>query len=53
MPIKSSKQFRFMQAAKGGNVKGVMPSVGQEMLDKTSSKKKSLFAKAYSNKDKK
>lgn len=43
-----------MQAVKGGNVKGVMPSVGREMLDKTPKDKKSLFARFYSkSKDKK
>lgn len=45
MPVKSAKQFRFMQAVKGGKIKGVEPSVGSEFLSKTSHKKKSEFAK--------
>lgn len=47
MPVKSSKQFRFMQAAKSGNLRGAGPSpeVASEFLSKTSHKKKSMFAK--------
>lgn len=47
MPVKSAKQFRFMHAAKNGDIQGVMPSVGKEMLEKTPEDKKSKFAKAF------
>lgn len=47
MPVKSAKQFRLMQAAAHGKLKGSGPSeeVAKEFLSKTSHKKKSLFAK--------
>jgi hypothetical protein len=50
MPIKSPKQFRLMEMmahAKEG-MKGIGPSpkVAKDFLNKTSKKKKSLFAKA-------
>ena len=49
MPVKSAKQFRFMEAAKNGGLKGksLGPSkeVATEMLAKTGKKKKSMFAK--------
>lgn len=47
MPVKSDKQFRFMQAASHGNLKGAGPSpeVAKEFLGKTSHAKKSAFAK--------
>lgn len=46
-PIKSSKQFRLMMAAKHGKIKGMGPSeeVAKEMLEKTPDEKKSKFAK--------
>ena len=53
MPVKSAKQFRFMEAMAHGKKKkgnlhkvGPSPAVAQEFLDKTSEKKKSIFAKA-------
>ena len=47
MPIKSAKQFRFMQAAAHGKAKGKISSaLAQEYLDKTSHEAKSKFAKA-------
>jgi len=48
MPVKSAKQFRLMEAAAHGNLRGAGPSpkVAQEFLNKTSHKKKSSFAKA-------
>ena len=48
MPIKSSAQFRMMEAAVHGGLKGNKgPSKGvaEEMLEKTSHKSKSNFAK--------
>jgi hypothetical protein len=47
MPVKSAKQFRLMQAAAHGSLKGPGPSpaVAKEFLSKTSHKKKSIFAK--------
>jgi len=47
MPVKSAKQFRFMQAAAHGNLRGAGPSaeVAKEFLGKTSHKKKSAFAR--------
>lgn len=47
MPVKSAKQFRLMQAAAHGNLRGVGPSpeVAKEFLAKTPHKTKSLFAK--------
>ncbi len=47
MPVKSAKQFRFMEAAAHGGLKslGPSPKVAQEFLDKTPKKKKSMFAK--------
>ena len=47
MPVKSSKQFRLMQAAKSGNLRGVGPSpdVAKEFLSKTPEATKSMFAK--------
>jgi hypothetical protein len=51
MPVKSGKQFRFMEAAAHGGLKNVKgkfgpsPEVAKEMLSKTSHKEKSKFAK--------
>jgi len=47
MPVKSAKQFRFMQAAAHGDLSSAGPSskVAKEFLNKTSHKKKSMFAK--------
>lgn len=45
MPVKSAKQFRLMQAAAHGKVKGLEPGVAKEFLAKTPHKKKSAFAK--------
>lgn len=48
-PVKSAKQFRFMQAMAHGQKsrKGIGPSpeVAKEFLSKTSEKKKKQFAK--------
>ena len=49
MPITSAKQFRFMQAAKSGKLKGGIgpsPEVAKEFLSKTSKKKRSMFARS-------
>lgn len=35
MPVKSEAQRRFMYAAKEGKVKGVLPSVGAEFIEKS------------------
>jgi len=47
MPVKSGKQFRLMEAAAHGSLKGAGPSpeVAKEFLRKTPHKKKSMFAK--------
>lgn len=49
MPVKSAKQFRFMEMIKHGKKgkKGAGPSkkVADEFLNKTSEKMKSKFAK--------
>ena len=49
MPVKSAKQFKFMQGIAHGMKprKGVGPSpeVAKEFLSKTSKKKKKLFSK--------
>lgn len=51
MPVKSAKQFRFMQHLKGmGGPKSKMAS---EFLNKTPEDTKSRFAKAYKKKSKK
>jgi len=50
MPVKSAKQFRFMEAAAHGGLKGMggpSQSVASEFLSKTPHDKKSAFAKAY------
>jgi hypothetical protein len=50
MPVKSAKQFRFMQAAAHGGLKGMggpSEEVAKEFLSKTPHSKKSAFAKAY------
>lgn len=47
MPVKSAKQFRFMEAAAHGGLKGMggpSKAVASEFLSKTSHKKKSAFA---------
>lgn len=49
MPAKSSKQYKFMamianNAAKAKGL-GIPQSVGKEMVEKTPSKKRSLFMK--------
>lgn len=49
MPVKSGKQFRFMEAAKSGKVKGIDPEVAKEFLRKTPHKKKSAFARMKRN----
>jgi hypothetical protein len=48
MPVESAKQFRFMQAARSGNLHNIGPSpkVADEMLKKTPKKMRSKFAKA-------
>jgi hypothetical protein len=46
MPIKSSKQYKFMRAASNKKgIGGIEPSVAKEFLRKTSDKKKSLFGR--------
>ena len=48
MPVKSAKQFRFMEAAAHGglsNMAGPSKAVASEFLDKTSHATKSSFAK--------
>ena len=47
MPVKSAKQFRLMEAAKHGDLKGPGPSVkvADDFLAATSHKDKSSFAK--------
>ena len=47
MPVKSAKQFRFMESAAHGGLKGMGPSpkVANEFLDKTPHDVKSNFAK--------
>jgi hypothetical protein len=55
MPVKSAKQFRFMQAAAHGSLKSkskgkISSALAQEYLDKTSHEAKSKFAKAKRNK---
>jgi len=45
--IKSAKQFRFMHAAKAGNVPGLSPSVAGKLLNETSESRKKKFAKAF------
>jgi hypothetical protein len=53
MPVKSAKQFRFMQAAAHGGLKGMggpSKEVASEFLSKTPHDVKSTFAKAYSKK---
>ena len=46
MPVKSAKQFRLMEAAAHGGLKGPGPSkkVADEFLNATPEKKKSSFA---------
>lgn len=46
MPVKSAKQFRLMEAAAHGGLKGPGPSkkVANEFLNATPEKKKSSFA---------
>lgn len=46
MPIKSSKQFRLMEAAAHGADYGPSKKAAKEMLSKTSHKLKSKYAKA-------
>lgn len=56
MPVKSAKQFRFMEAAVHGGLKGTggpSPEVAKEFLNKTPHKTKSNFAKALFGKTKK
>lgn len=47
MPVKSAKQFRFMEAAAHGGLRGSGPSkaVAEEFLAKTRKVTKSNFAK--------
>jgi hypothetical protein len=48
MPVKSAKQWRFMQAAAHGGLKGpqqVPEAVAKEFIKKTSPKKRRLFSK--------
>lgn len=48
MPVKSGKQFRFMEAAAHGGLKGMAgpsTSIAKEFLDKTPEGTKSSFAK--------
>jgi len=48
MPVKSAKQFRFMQAAASGNLRGVgsdmKETVAKKFLKETPHKTKSKFA---------
>jgi len=51
MPVKSAKQFRFMQAMAGGAKKkgkgiGPSPDVAKEFLAKTPTGKKKMFARS-------
>ena len=49
MPVTSPKQFRFMQAAKAGRLKGTggpSPAVASEFLNATPEATKSSFASA-------
>ena len=53
MPVKSSKQYGLMQAAAHGKLRsaaGPSPEVAREFINKTSSKKRSQFAKALRKK---
>jgi hypothetical protein len=54
MPVKSGKQFRFMESASQGGLKGTGPSpeVAQEFLSKTPQATKSMFAKQGKKKKK-
>jgi hypothetical protein len=47
MPVKSAKQFRFMEAAAHGGLKSMGPSkkVAEEFLKKTTKANKSKFAR--------
>lgn len=62
MPVKSAPQFRFMEAAAGGKLRGTggpSPQVANEFLSKTPTGVKSRFARedkfsnAFSKKKKK
>lgn len=48
MPVTSPAQFRFMEAAAHGGLRGAgpSPSVAQDFLDKTPHAQKSAFASA-------
>jgi len=52
MPVKSAKQFRFMQTHAHAPGIGGLAKVAQEFLDKTPHKVKSRFAKALRRKKK-
>jgi hypothetical protein len=49
MPVKSAKQYRFMQGVAHGmkprSGKGPSPEVAQEFISKTPAQKKRIFAK--------
>jgi hypothetical protein len=59
MPIKSGKQYRFMQMIAHNKEKvkknsiGPSKEVAKEMIDKTPAKKRSLFMTKKNQKDKK
>ena len=55
MPIKSSKQWGLMQAAKHGTLRGPGPSpeVAEEFIHKTSASKRSEYAKVLGRKKRK
>lgn len=54
MPAKSGKQYRFMQAAAHGGLRGMGPSpdVAKEFIDATPSNKRSAFMKGFGKKKK-
>ena len=48
MPAKSAKQYRFMQAAAHGGLKGpqkIDPAVAKEFVDKTPTNRRKLWSK--------
>ena len=56
MPVVSSKQWGFMQAAKAGKLKGLggpSEAVAKEFIDKTPSSARSKFASALMKRRKK
>jgi len=47
MPVKSAKQYKFMQSAASGNIKGVGEDLAKEFIRKTPKKDR----KRYGRKD--